>query len=103
MMSLYTAPRRLKPMAGVLGYSGALLGGESLADEALSKPPVFLVHGDADQVVPVQALHGAVAGLQSAEIPVQWTVRPGLPHGIDPEGMAHGAAFLAHAFKESGA
>lgn len=103
MMSLYMAPRRSKAMAGVLGYSGALLGGDTLAGEAASKPPVFLVHGDADQVVPVQALHGAVAGLQAAEIPVQWTVRPGLPHGIDSEGMAHGSAFLANAFKERGA
>ena len=100
MMSLYVAPRRSKPMAAVLGYSGALLGGETLAAEAVSKPPIFLIHGDADQVVPVQAMHGAVAALQSADIPVQWSVRPGLPHGIDPEGMAHGAAFLANAFGE---
>lgn len=100
MMSLYTAPRRAKQMAGVLGYSGALLGGDSLADEGLSKPPTFLIHGDADQVVPVQALHAAVAQLQAVEIPVQWSVRPGLPHGIDPEGMAHGAAFLANVFGE---
>ncbi len=101
MMSLYAAPRRPKQMAGVLGYSGALLGGDTLAGEALSKPPMFLIHGDADQVVPVQALHAAVADLQSAEIPVQWSVRPGLPHGIDPEGMAHGAAFLASVFGEN--
>jgi len=100
MMSLYTAPRRPKQMAAVLGYSGALLGSDTLATEAVSKPPMFLVHGDADQVVPVQALHAAVADLQSAEIPVQWSVRPGLPHGIDPEGMAYGAAFLAQAFGE---
>ena len=100
MMSLYTAPRRAKQMAGVLGYSGALLGGDSLANEGLSKPPTFLIHGDADQVVPVQALHAAVAQLQAVEVPVQWSVRPGLPHGIDPEGMAHGAAFLANVFGE---
>ena len=63
---------------------------------------MLLIHGDADQVVPVQALHGAVAGLQAADIPVQWSVRPGLPHGIDPEGIAAGASFLAEAFKERG-
>lgn len=100
MMSLYVAPRRSTQMAGVLGYSGALLGGDALAGEAKSKPPVFLIHGDADQVVPVQALHGAVAELQSAGISVQWSVRPGLPHGIDPEGMAYGAAFLSNVFGE---
>jgi phospholipase/carboxylesterase len=102
MMSLYVAPRREKAMAGVLGYSGALLGGDALAAEAKSKPPVFLVHGDADPVVPVQALHAAAAQLQATGFPVQASVRPGLPHGIDPEGMAQGAAFLATVFGENG-
>lgn len=99
MMSLYTAPRRPKPMAAVLGYSGALLGADTLTSEAVSKPPICLIHGDADPVVPVQALQAAIAGLEAAEIPVQGHVRPGLPHGIDPEGMAMGASFLAKAFE----
>jgi len=103
MMSLYLAPRRPKAMAGVLGFSGALLGSENLRDEAVSKPPFMLIHGDADPVVPVQALHGAVASLQAAEIPVQWSVRPGLPHGIDPEGIAAGSAFLKTAFEDQDA
>lgn len=100
MMSLYTAPRRAKQMAGVLGFSGALLGSDKLAEDVVSKPPIFLIHGDADPVVPVQALHAAVAALQAADIPVQWNVRPGLPHGIDPEGIAYGTEFLANAFSE---
>jgi len=101
MMSLHVAPRRGKALAGVLGFSGALLAPDKLVAEAVSKPPMLLVHGDADQVVPVQALQAAVAGLQAAEIPVQWSVRPGLPHGIDPEGIAAGAAFLAQAFHDA--
>jgi phospholipase/carboxylesterase len=103
MAALYLAPRRTRALAGVLGYSGALIGGERLPHEATSKPPVFLVHGDADEVVPVQAMYGAVAGLQAAGIPVQWSLRRGLPHGVDPDSVAHGAAFLAAAFAESGA
>lgn len=102
MMSLHVAPRRARAMAGVLGFSGALLGEETLAAEARSRPPMLLIHGDADQVVPVQALHAAVAGLQAAEIPVQWSVRPHLAHGIDPEGIAAGSAFLAQAFRDAG-
>jgi phospholipase/carboxylesterase len=103
MAALYLAPRRARSLAGVLGYSGALIGDERLPQEATSKPPVFLVHGDADEVVPVQAMFAAVAGLQTAGIPVQWSLRRGLPHGIDPDSVAHGAAFLAAAFRESGA
>ncbi|MGI9490336.1 MAG: alpha/beta hydrolase [Geminicoccaceae bacterium] len=101
MMSLHVAPRRQKAMAGVLGFSGALLAPEKLADEATSKPPFLLIHGDADQVVPVKALQAAAAGLQAAGLPVQSSVRPGLPHGIDPEGIAAGSAFLAKAFADA--
>jgi phospholipase/carboxylesterase len=103
MAALYLAPRRPRAPAGVLGYSGVLIGGERLPQEATSRPPVFLVHGDADEVVPVQAMYAAVAGLQAAGIAVQWSLRRGLPHGIDPESVAHGARFLAAAFAESGA
>ena len=103
MMSLYIAPRRAEAMAGVLGFSGALLGGETLEAEAVSKPPMMLIHGDADPVVPIQALHGTVAGLQHAKIPVQWSVRPGLAHGIDPAGIEAGAAFLKTAFEDRAA
>ena len=102
MMSLHVAPRRAKPMAGLLCFSGALLSGELLRDEVESKPPVMLIHGDADTVVPVQAMHAAVASLQTADIAVQWMARPGLPHGIDPEGIAAGASFLAKAFEDAG-
>jgi len=103
MTALYVALRRPRAVAAVLGYSGALLGGEQLTEEARSRPPVYLVHGDADEVVPVQATYAAVAGLQAAGIPVQWSIRAGLPHGIDPESVEHGAAFLAAAFAGQGA
>lgn len=101
MMALYVAPRRPAPVAAVLGFSGALLGAEALPAEAISRPPTFLIHGDADEIVPVSALFAAVAGLQAADIPVRFEVRPGLPHGIDPEGIAHGGAFLAAAFGDA--
>jgi phospholipase/carboxylesterase len=103
MIALHVAPRRPRALAGVLGYSGALIGPDRLPQAVLSRPPVFLVHGEADEVVPVQAMYAAVAGLQAAGIPVQWSLRRGLPHGIDPDSIAHGAAFLAAAFAVGGA
>jgi phospholipase/carboxylesterase len=98
MVALHVAPRRQRAVAAVLGYSGALLGGERLPEEASSRAPVYLVHGDADEVVPVAATYAAVARLQAAGIPVQWSIRPSLPHAIDPESVEQGAAFLAAAF-----
>jgi phospholipase/carboxylesterase len=94
MMSLFVAPRRDAPLAGVLGFSGALFGGHSLRDEIASKPPVMLIHGTSDEVVPVQAMALAVEGLESVGVPVESIERPGLGHGIDEDGLVHGAGFL---------
>ena len=94
MMSLHIAPRRNAPCAAVVGYSGALLGSNLLAEEAVSKPEMLLIHGDADEVVPVAALSAAEQALKSCAEAVSAIVRPGLGHGIDPEGIALAAAFL---------
>lgn len=95
MMSLYVAPRRPRACAAVVGYSGALVGADSLATEAKSKPPVLLVHGDADPIVPFAAMANAAAGLRAAGISVETLARPDLPHSIDEEGLARGGAFIA--------
>jgi phospholipase/carboxylesterase len=100
-MALHGAPRRRSPIGAVLGFSGALVGAEALAAEAVSRPPVLLIHGDADEVVPVHALFAAIAGLQAAGIAVQWSIREGLPHAIDPESIEHGADFLDAAFRDA--
>ena len=94
MMSLYTAPRRALPMAGVLGYSGALAGAELLAAEARARPPVMLIHGDADEIVPAGASQAAKATLAAAGFDVDLHLRPGLPHSIDEQGLILGVNFL---------
>jgi phospholipase/carboxylesterase len=94
MMSLFVGLRRARPVAGILGYSGVLLGAEILPNEIRSRPPVLLVHGDADPIVPVSALPHGVAGLQAAGVTVEQLLRPGLGHSIDEEGLRRGSAFL---------
>ncbi|MGE0720001.1 MAG: alpha/beta hydrolase [Alphaproteobacteria bacterium] len=98
MMSLHVAPRRAKAPAGVVGFSGALLAGERLPDEIRSRPPVLLVHGDGDQVVPFAAMATAEGALAAAEVPVRSMRRPGLGHSIDEPGLRAAADFLADAF-----
>lgn len=93
MMALHVGLRRIGPVAGIVGYSGYLAGAEHL-DKVISRPPILLVHGDADQVVPVIALHGAVQALGAAGFAVEWHVSPGLAHGIDEQGLRLGADFL---------
>jgi phospholipase/carboxylesterase len=98
MMSLFVAPRRAAPLAGVIGFSGALVGGDRLAEEIRSRPPVLLVHGDADAIVPVGASRLAEQQLSAAGIAVRFVQRPGLPHSIDEVGLSEGGAFLARVF-----
>ncbi len=94
MMALHVGPRRSPGPGAVVGFSGALVAPERLPREAVSRPPVLLVHGDADEVVPVEFMFAAVHALQAAEIPVQWLVRPGLGHAIDPVGIEAAGRFL---------
>lgn len=94
MMSLYVAPRRAKEIGGVIGYSGALVKPDILADETTSKPPVCLIHGNMDDVVPYIELQKAETALQHAGINVATHTCPMLGHGIDPSGIEVGKSFL---------
>ena len=94
MMSLHVAYRRAAPCAGVLGFSGRLVGGERLGSELRARPPALLIHGDADDLVPVGALFEAATMLGACEVPVQWHVSRGIGHGIAPDGLEIGGRFL---------
>ena len=99
MMSLHVGLRRTQAVAGILGYSGLLMAPELLGAHLKSKPPVLLVHGAADQVVPSASLGEAEAALKSHGVPVEAVMRPGLAHGIDPHGLALGQTFLVRVLK----
>ena len=94
MMALHTALRRPNACAGVVGFSGALVGPELLAADLESRPPVCLIHGNADTVVPHGALKHALQGLKAADVSVEDHTRPGLGHGIDEEGIEIAKRFL---------
>ncbi|MDP6567979.1 MAG: prolyl oligopeptidase family serine peptidase [Alphaproteobacteria bacterium] len=95
MMALHVALRRQREVAGILGYSGLLAGPELLADEARVRPPILLVHGDGDDLLPVQHLFEAVDGLGRAGMTAEWHVSQGAGHTIAQDGLELGMAFLA--------
>ena len=99
MMGLFVAPRRKRLLAGVVGFSGRLIAPKLLEDEVKSHPPVLLVHGDADEVVPVDSVNIAKDGLIAAGIKTAVVIRPGLGHGIDMEGIKEATTFLNDCFK----
>lgn len=94
MMSLHVAPRRPEPLAAVVGFSGRLLQPELLAAETRSKPPVLLVHGDADPMVPVESLPEAADALVAAGFETYTHLCPGLGHSIDNDGLSQALYFL---------
>ena len=104
MMSLHVGLRRAAPPAAIVGYSGMLvLEGDSDLDgykpQVRARPPVLLVHGEADDLIPVQALLHATQALASLEVPVEWHISAGIGHGIDDEGLRQGGDFLARRFR----
>jgi len=94
MMSLHVAPRRPGPVAAIVGFSGRLLVPGALAGDATSKPPVMLLHGDADDVVPFASMAEADAALRDAGFDVTCRVMHGVAHGISPDGLQAAVGFI---------
>jgi phospholipase/carboxylesterase len=94
MMALHVGLRRTVPPAVIVGYSGLLAGPERLVAEATCRPPVVLVHGMADDVIPAEALHISREALAGAGCPVEWHGIDGLGHGIDGLGLRIGGEWL---------
>ena len=98
MMVLFVGLRRATAPRTILAFSGALVAPDSLAAEMANRTPVLLVHGEADDVVPVQRSRDAETRLAAAGVPVEASYVPRLGHGIDDTGLAMGAVSLQRAF-----
>ena len=103
MMALHLALRRREPVAAVVGYSGMLVleegkGADSLKAAVRAKPPILLIHGDQDDLIPLDALFISGETLAAAEVACEWHLSAGIGHGIDGEGLRHGGLFLRRAF-----
>lgn len=94
MMALHVGLRRERQVAGIVGYSGMLLGAAGLTHQPITKPPVLLVHGSADPVVPVEALHDAKSTLHRLGVEVDAHVCHGVGHSVDPVGLRLGCDFI---------
>jgi phospholipase/carboxylesterase len=103
MMALHVGLRRATAPIAIVGYSGLLClppdsKPEALAPDIKSRPPVLLIHGDSDDLIPPQALFMASNALATLGLAVEWHISAGIGHGIDQEGLRHGAEFLVRRF-----
>jgi len=104
MMALHIGLRRAVAPAAIVGYSGMLVlenerDAAAAAAAVRSRPPVLLIHGDRDELIPMQAMLLAAQGLAAVDVPVEWHVSTGIGHGIDEEGLRQGGEFLARQFR----
>ena len=107
MMALHVGLRRSRAPAAILGYSGLLVGEERLGeatarDSRGNPPPILLVHGDQDPLIPLDAMFIAADALAKADIPTQWHLSFGVGHGIDGAGLKQGGEFLAQSLRRKG-
>ncbi|HYJ58803.1 MAG TPA: dienelactone hydrolase family protein [Methyloceanibacter sp.] len=102
MLALGAGLARNPPLAAIVGYSGALASVEALPKDPGTAPAILLVHGDMDEVIPLDAMLIAREQLAQAGIAVEWHVAQGIGHGIDAEGLRLGGAFLKQAFAAAG-
>jgi len=101
MLSLHVGLRRSVKPAAILGYSGMLVAADDVPTSGTDAPPILLVHGDADTMIPPEALFAAAGALGKAGIVVQWHLTKGMGHSIGPDGLMLGAGFLSLAVRGS--
>ena len=102
MMALHVGLRRKRAVAGIVGFSGMLTGGAALAGQVTARPPVMLVHGASDPIVPVAALHAAKTELERLGIEVTTHVASGLGHSVDATGLKLAGEFVVKALAGKG-
>ena len=98
MMSMFCGFRRKRRIAGIIGFSGQLIGKEVLKSEISSYPPILLINGDQDELIPIQEQRIAVKVLEEENIDVESHIIKGLGHSIDFDGIQFAQDFLTKIF-----
>lgn len=93
MMALHVGLRRPDPVAGIVGISGMLVAPDRLNTEIRSRPPVLLIHGTEDDVVPFRSMDLAATALTANGVPVETHVSPGVGHSIGQDGLVAATQF----------
>ena len=99
MISLNIGLRQLNDLGGIVGISGRLLMTESLEENKKEGyPPVILIHGDADDVVPISLMHDAEKALNKLNVNYSTHVSKNIGHGIAPDGLSKALEFMKNIF-----
>lgn len=94
MTALFLAPRLPHKLGGVIAHSGRMFWQEELKADTCQKPPVFVLHGQNDDVVLADDGLAAAADLRALGFDVEEAVFPNLGHGIDARSIAAMTAWM---------
>tara|TARA_B100000579_G_scaffold120940_1_gene97337 strand:+ start:1449 stop:2108 length:660 start_codon:yes stop_codon:yes gene_type:complete len=101
MMSLHVGLRRSAAMSSIVGFSGRLIREDTLSDDMKSKPPIYLIHGDQDPMVPYSDTINAAKILKDLDVDVQSHISPNTPHSIAQDGLKIAINFLSSNFSQN--
>lgn len=94
MMSLHYALTNPNKIAGVIGYSGKIYDPSILENNIKSRPPIFLMHGDDDNIVPLEDMMEAKNFLTKNKVDLKTKIFKGCGHSIPTQGLSLGLEFI---------
>ena len=94
MISLQTGIKRKDKINSIIGYSGKIIDLEHLGKNIVSRPNIILMHGDLDQVVPIDGLLEAKNFFSKHNYEIETHIFKNCEHRIPTEGSSLGLQFI---------
>lgn len=94
MISLQTGIKRKDKINSIIGYSGKIIDTEHLSKNIVSRPKVILMHGDKDEIVPINFFLEAKEFFIRNNYPVELKSFKNCEHRIPQEGSSLGLEFI---------
>ncbi len=94
MISLQTGIKRKDKINSIIGYSGKIINTDHLGKNIISRPNIILMHGDVDQVVPIEGLLEAKNFFTQNDYSIETQIFKNCEHRIPTEGSSLGLQFI---------
>tara|TARA_B100001013_G_scaffold74138_1_gene39462 strand:+ start:53 stop:709 length:657 start_codon:yes stop_codon:yes gene_type:complete len=94
MMIIQIALKKKKQINCLVGYSGKIINKRHLSDNIVSRPKIFLMHGDRDTIVSPSHLLESKEFLVQQNLKIRTKIFKNCEHKISVEGSSFGLEFL---------
>jgi phospholipase/carboxylesterase len=94
MISLQTGIKRKNKINSIVGYSGKIIDTYHLENNIISRPNIILMHGDKDEIVPLNFLLEAKEFFNKNNYEIETKILKNCEHRIPTEGSSLGLNFL---------